>query len=141
VKRLQRPGWLRILLATSGGFLLGVLLIVALGGVVQDHTRYVIHVHTHTRTQTEVQTVTVIHTHTEKTPPPRNGEVTVPDLVGAELDAAQAQLENLGLQDDENGGGAFGVIDPSNWQVVDQDPRAGSHVDAGSVVELDIERS
>jgi|SRR5215831_7120504 len=137
-KRMQQPGWLGAVLAAASGFLLGVVLLVALGGVVHDHTKVVtdtvthtrVHVHVHTTVQTQTQTVTV------KTNP---NVVTVPDLVGDALVDAQQQLADLDLNEQDNGGGVFGVIDPANWQVVDSHPKAGSHVHRGSVVVLDVE--
>jgi PASTA domain len=133
-KRMQQPGWLGAVLAAASGFLLGVVLLVALGGVVHDHTKVVthtkVHVHVHTTVLTQTQTVTV------KTNP---NLVTVPDLVGDALDDAQQQLSDLDLDEEDNGGGVFGVVDPSNWQVVESHPKAGAHVHRGAVVELDVE--
>jgi phosphofructokinase-like protein len=103
----RRPGWLGVLFGTAFGFLLGVVLIVALGGVV--HTVN----HTHT----------ITHTVKAKAPVDPNA-VSVPNLVGAELDDAENQLSDLGLEDETDGGGTFGVIDSSNWNVVAQDPHA-----------------
>jgi beta-lactam-binding protein with PASTA domain len=130
----SQPGWLGVVLGGAAGFLVGVVLIVVLGGVVHDHTRTVVH----TTTQTTTRTVT----HTVQVAPADPNRVTVPDVVGAQLNDAEDQLSGLGLEFDEIGGGAFGVIDPSNWRVVDQHPRAGAHVDIDSTtVELDIERN
>jgi hypothetical protein len=116
------PGWLGVLLGSAVGFLVGVVLIVALGGVVHDHTRTV--------------------THTTKAPAPKVADgIVLPDLVGTELDDAENQLGDLGLHYDVNGGGTFGVIDASNWDVVQQVPSGHATVQEGSVVELDIERN
>jgi PASTA domain len=135
-KRMQQPGWLGAVLAAASGFLLGVVLLVALGGVVHDHTKTVVDTVTHTRVHVHVHTTVETQTVTVKTDP---NLVTVPDLVGDALDDAQQQLSDLDLAEDDNGGGVFGVIDPSNWQVVDTHPKPGAHVHRGSVVELDVE--
>jgi beta-lactam-binding protein with PASTA domain len=49
----------------------------------------------------------------------------VPNVVGLQLDAAQARLDARGLDSDITGGGTFGVILRSHWQVCDQVPRPG----------------
>jgi hypothetical protein len=65
-----------------------------------------------------------------------SGGVTVPSLTGQRLDAAEQQLDGLGLQSSEEGGGLFGVIDPSNWNVCDTTPAAGAVVAPRSTVRL-----
>src|SRR4029077_14820120 len=132
-------GWLGPWLAAAGGFLAGVLLIVALGGVVQDHTKTVAHVivHTTTKTHTTTSTATVAVTVT----PPDPNVVTVPNVIGERLDHAESKLQHKELDFEEAGGGVFGVFDPSSWQVADQDPAGGERVDKGTVVVLQIERS
>jgi beta-lactam-binding protein with PASTA domain len=135
VRLPEQPGWLGVLLGVAGGFLLGVVLIVALGGVVHDHTRLVRHTVTATRTVTTTTTVKV-----KVTPPHNPNEVIVPDVVGESLDTADQDLADAGLDDDVNGGGVFGVLDPENWRVTAQDPRSGNRVHVGTVVTLDIER-
>ena len=62
--------------------------------------------------------------------------VTVPSLVGQPLDVAEHRLDDLGLHFSEEGGGLFGVIDPSNWDVCNMSPRGGSTVSPGSTVRL-----
>jgi beta-lactam-binding protein with PASTA domain len=49
----------------------------------------------------------------------------VPDVRGDRLDVAEQQLGDRGLDFEEVGGGAFGIVVRSNWRVCDQDPRAG----------------
>jgi serine/threonine protein kinase len=69
------------------------------------------------------------------------GGVTVPSLAGEPLDAAEQQLDHLGLDYTEEGDtGLFGVLIPSDWNVCDTDPAAGSAVPAGSTVRLLIDR-
>jgi serine/threonine protein kinase len=69
------------------------------------------------------------------------GSVTVPSLAGQPLDAAEQQLDQLGLDYTEEGDtGLFGVLIPSDWNVCDTDPSAGTAVPAGSTVRLLIDR-
>jgi serine/threonine protein kinase len=65
-----------------------------------------------------------------------SGGVTVPLLVGQPLDVAENRLDDLGLNHSEEGGGLFGVIIPSDWDVCDMDPAAGATVAPGSTVRL-----
>ena len=66
--------------------------------------------------------------------------VTVPSLAGQPLDAAERRLDELGLHPSEEGGGLFGVLIPSDWNVCDTNPPAGSTVAPGSTVRLLIDR-
>ncbi len=122
-----RTSKLTIALAAATGFLVGVLLVAALGG-------------TPTTTLTQTQRVTV------KTPPvdPNATVVTstlVPPLVGEGLDVARQRLEEAQFKDDiTDGGGLFGPIDDSNWVVTSQDPPAGTELRQGSTVRITIER-
>ncbi len=127
MKQRKPPGWLGVGLGAAAGFLVGVVLIVALGGAVQ--TKTVVHAVTHRTTSTRTVTIT----------PPDPNVVAVPDLVGDSLDDAQQQLDDLDLDEQDDGGGLFGVLDPSNWQVIDTHPKAGAKVKRGSVVLLDVE--
>jgi serine/threonine protein kinase len=68
------------------------------------------------------------------------GGVTVPSLVGQPLDVAEQRLEDLGLSPSEEGGGIFGVLVPSDWNVCSTSPGAGSVVPPGSTVRLLIGR-
>ncbi len=129
MKLPQEPGWLGVVLGVAGGFLLGVVLLVALGGVVHDRT----HVVRHTAIVTQTTTVKV-----KVVPPRRPGDITVPNVVGVTLDNAEQQLADIGLDDEISGGGAF-VFDASSWDVVAQHPRAGTRVDDASIIVLDIE--
>lgn len=54
----------------------------------------------------------------------------MPDVTGQRLDAAIATIEGAGFTDDVDvdGGGMFGVVDESNWQVCEQSPAAGSEL-------------
>jgi serine/threonine protein kinase len=66
--------------------------------------------------------------------------VTVPSLAGQPLDLAEQRLDDLGLRPSEEGGGLFGVLVPSDWDVCDTSPGAGSVVSPGSTVQLTIDR-
>jgi serine/threonine protein kinase len=73
-------------------------------------------------------------------PAPRPTGVTVPSLVGQPLDIAEQQLADLGLQSSVEGGGIFGVLIPSDWDVCVTSPPAESTVRPGSTVTLLIDR-
>jgi serine/threonine protein kinase len=67
--------------------------------------------------------------------------VTVPSLAGQPLDVAEQQLDQLGLSYTEEGDtGLFGVLIPSDWNVCDTDPAAGTAIAPGSTVRLLIDR-
>ena len=66
--------------------------------------------------------------------------IAVPDLSGSRLDAAQADLEGLGLRSDTVGGGLFGVIDPENWEVCATDPAGEATVKRGRTIHLLVDR-
>jgi hypothetical protein len=118
------PSWLPVALGAAGGFLAGVLLVIALGGPTST-----------TRTVTVPPTAST----------PKGGTVitttVVPDVVGERLDIAKQRVRRAGFLVDVSGGGAFGVIQDDNWQVVAQEPGGGNTVERGSTVTLDIERS
>ncbi len=58
-------------------------------------------------------------------------DAVMPNLSDTRLDIALSDLERAGYGDEPEvlGGGAFGVIDESNWTVCDQDPAPGEIVD------------
>jgi serine/threonine protein kinase len=66
--------------------------------------------------------------------------VTVPSLVGQPLDVAEQRLDDLGLHSTEEGGGIFGVLIPSDWNVCATSPPADSTVRPSSTVRLLIDR-
>lgn len=51
----------------------------------------------------------------------------MPSVVGLRLDIALSDIERAGVKDKVEvlGGGVFGVLDKSSWQVCDQTPAAG----------------
>jgi beta-lactam-binding protein with PASTA domain len=73
-------------------------------------------------------------------PPAKPSGVTVPSLVGQPLDVAEQRLDDLGLRSSEVGGGLFGVLFPSDWQVCQTSPPADSTVRPHSTVQLLIDR-
>jgi hypothetical protein len=78
-------------------------------------------------------------TDSDSSPPKPNG-VTVPSLVGQPLDVAEQRLDDLGLRSTEEGGGIFGVLIPSDWEVCTTSPSGDSTVSPGSTVRLLIDR-
>jgi beta-lactam-binding protein with PASTA domain len=113
----------RVALAAAGGFLVGVLLVLALGGG------------TDTKTKTETVTAAVTNGGTVIT------KTTVPDLVGQPLDVARDRLERSKFDMVvDHGGGVFGVVVEHNWQVSAQTPSAGTQLEQGSTVHVDIDR-
>jgi hypothetical protein len=115
--RSRRFGPLAMALAGAGGFLAGVLLIAILGGAQPVYKE---------------RTLTVSK--------PLQGSA-VPALVGQRLDVALDRLESAGLKGDVQGGGFFGVLDESDWKVVDQDPSPGARLGQGDTVRLDIDHA
>src|SRR5262249_48971091 len=66
--------------------------------------------------------------------------VAVPDLTGQALDVAERRLDDLGLNSSRVGGGLFGVVIPSDWDVCEQAPPPGSSARRGSTVRLLVDR-
>jgi hypothetical protein len=125
----DRPGRLRVgplglALGIAGGFLCGVLLVAVLGGA---------------KPVIESRTVTVPATRTT------GGTVIVstqvPALVGQRLDVALDRLQRARFRADVQGGGLFGILDESNWEVVEQSPQPGTMLEQGSQVKVRVERA
>jgi len=114
----RQPGSLKIALGTGVGFLCGVLLIVVLALTGGDDPAAP---GTTTRTPTVARFV-------------------VPDVVGLRLDVARDRVEQEGFDVERSGGGLFGVVVESNWQVDDQTPAAGTQLVRGATVELHVDR-
>ena len=111
---------LAIALAAACGLLAGVLLTLAVQG---DNTKTI--------------------TKTVQSPGPDPTVVTkspIPDVTGERLDVALDRVRRQNFLADVEGGGAFGVIDEDNWQVVGQDPAPGVKLETGSSVTLNIDR-
>jgi serine/threonine protein kinase len=73
-------------------------------------------------------------------PAPKPNGVTVPPLAGQPLDVAERRLDDLGLGSTEEGGGIFGVLIPSDWEVCATSPSEDSTVRPGTTVRLLIDR-
>lgn len=54
------------------------------------------------------------------------GDKSTPAVVGKRLDVAESAVKDAGLDYQEIGGGAFGIIIKSNWIVCEQEPQAGT---------------
>src|SRR4051795_12399492 len=54
----------------------------------------------------------------------------MPDVTGKKLDVAKSAIKDVGFEDEVkvDGGGVFGVVKESNWEVCDQSPAAGQVV-------------
>jgi PASTA domain len=57
-------------------------------------------------------------------------DTVMPDVTGQQLDVALSDIERAGFSQDVEilGGGMFGVVDESNWQVCEQLPAAGKPI-------------
>jgi serine/threonine protein kinase len=66
--------------------------------------------------------------------------IEVPSLAGEQLDVAEQRLDDLGLDSERVGGGLFGVLDPSAWDVCDTIPAPGASARPGSTVRLLVDR-
>ncbi len=79
---------------------------------------------------------------TEPEEPP--ADVTMPDVVGKALDAAKAELEELGFSSEDIE--SYDTVesrsqwDDSNWEVTEQSPSAGGTVSNGSEVRLGVRK-
>lgn len=67
-------------------------------------------------------------------------DAVMPAVVGEQLDVALSDIERAGFDDDVEvvGGGTFGVVVESNWQVCEQTPAAG---EALTAPRLTVDRS
>ena len=65
----------------------------------------------------------------------------MPDVTGTRLDAAKSAIKDVGFGDKVkvDGGGIFGVIEESNWEVCKQSPAAGKPLTG--TPRLSVERS
>jgi beta-lactam-binding protein with PASTA domain len=104
--------WFALTFAGALGFLIGVLLVIGLGAA-------------HTRTTTVVRTI--------------DPRTAVPPVVGERLDVARKALEDRGFDVKVEGGGLFGVVFASDWQVVGVVPPAGTRIPPGAQVIVTID--
>lgn len=126
----ERPGWTAVALGVAAGFLVGVLLVVALGAASGGATKTVT-VPGASATATTATTspgATVVKL------------VAVPDVTGQRLDIAETRMKQLGFLTERKGGGLFGVRVVSNWDVATEDPVAGTMLQQGSTVQLHVTR-
>jgi len=126
-RRGDSPGWTAVALGVASGFLIGVLLVVALGIGDAEEPR--------------AQTVTV----RSRAPAPSGDETVitrtaVPDVTGERLDVAHDRLERAGFLVKEQDGGLFGTIVDSNWEVAEQDPAPDTLLERGSTVRIKLHR-
>ena len=63
----------------------------------------------------------------------------MPDVTGNKLDVAKSTIRDAGFEDEVkvDGGGAFGVLKESNWEVCDQSPAAGAPVSGAPRLTVD----
>lgn len=68
-----------------------------------------------------------------------NGAGVMPDVRGKKLDAAKSTISDAGIAEEVKveGGGAFGVVDESNWQVCVQSPTPGAAVTGAPQLTVD----
>ena len=68
-------------------------------------------------------------------------KAVMPDVTGKKLDVAKSAIKDAGFEDGVkvDGGGVFGVIEESNWEVCDQSPAAGEAV--SDAPRLTVDRS
>jgi hypothetical protein len=72
----------------------------------------------------------------------REQRVTVPDLAGADVDAAERSLARRGLSlETERGGGLLDPLVPNSLGVCEQEPSAGTEVRRGTTVRAIVARS
>ncbi|MDO8210717.1 PASTA domain-containing protein [Conexibacter sp. CPCC 206217] len=123
----RTPSWTTVALGCAAGFLVGVLLVVALGiGQAQEPP---------------ARTITVV-----SRAPALSGDETVitktavPDVVGERLDVAHDRLKRAGFMVKEEDNGLFGTVIDSNWEVKEQDPAAGTALERGSTVHIKLDR-
>jgi hypothetical protein len=72
----------------------------------------------------------------------REQRVTVPDLVGTDVDDAERRIERRGLTlERKRGGGFLDSLVPKGLGVCEQEPAAGSEVRRGSTVRVVVARA
>lgn len=121
---MMRGPRLTYALTAAAGFLAGIVLVAALGGPAS-----------------KVRTVTAPAPGATTTTGGRIvASTTVPDVIGDRLDIAKQRVRRAGFVAHQSGGGLLGVIRDHDWQVVAVDPTAGTSLQLGSTVTLDIER-
>ncbi len=114
-----RPSWLLVAMVGAGGFLAGVLLVIALGGPKPPPARTITKISAAITTGGNVIV-----------------KVRVPELVGLPLPDARDRLRAAGFNADVQGLGLFGGLFESDYQVTGQLPAAGTFLERGGTVRL-----
>ncbi len=114
-------------LAVAAGLLAGIVLAATLG-------------HSGPRVRTVTERVAAPPADTTTTGGRVIASTAVPDVVGDRLDIAEQRVKRAGFIVKHSGGGLLGVIRSHNWEVAASDPTAGTSLELGSTVTLDIQR-
>ena len=61
---------------------------------------------------------------------------TVPDVIDGQLDLVHDYLDGMAIRHDTSGGGLFGIIDNSAWEVCATSPPVGSPLPPDGKVQL-----
>ena len=120
----EQPGWVGVALGVAAGFLVGVLVAVALGaGGSSDSPA------------------------PASSPRARGGQpptvitrVGVPDFARLRLDVAKERVKGLGFRVKVKDDGLLGIIDDTNWTVIGQDPQPGQLLERGGLVTLNASK-
>lgn len=118
----EQPGWVGVALGAAAGFLLGVIVAVALGAGGSD-----------------APTPTAA-ARPPTQPPTVITRVGVPDFARLRLDVAKERVKALGFRVKVKDDGLLGVIDDTNWTVIGQDPQPGQLLERGSLVTLNASK-
>ncbi len=122
---MKSPGWLTVALAGAGGFFVGVLLVIVLGGPQSGPERTVTKVATSLTSGVKVVV-----------------KVRVPNVVGLGLPDARDRLDAAGFDVSVDGLGVasvFGEIFEDDFRVVSQEPAAPQFLVRGATVGLQVE--
>jgi hypothetical protein len=130
--RRPRPSWVHVALVAAIGFLVGVVVALA-AGAGRDNTKTV------TVTRAPAPAKTQAQPQTQTGPPPTViTKVRVPDYSNVRLDVAKDQIHGQGWHVSVKGGGLFGVVIDSHWTVVAQKPAAGTFLQRGGTITVDV---
>src|SRR3954469_19530550 len=66
-------------------------------------------------------------------------KMVMPDVKDRQLDVALSDIKRAGFEDkvEVKGGGAFGIVDKSNWKVCDHYPAAGQPLESAPLLTVD----
>jgi hypothetical protein len=122
----RAPSWVLVVLIGAIGFVLGLVVAIGARG---EHTKTV------TITRAPARTVPAKRTGP---PPTVIQKVQVPDFTNVRLDVAKSQIHAQQWHVKVKGGGLFGVLVDSHWTVVAQDPKAGTYLQRGGTITVDV---